>query len=142
LNRQSPSAATGDPLAAALRLEARRFGAYLLGVEPPDATVDLYVQAVEILGLVGSDKDRRLLQFMARHPWCIGLVDAGLALRRPDSTVRARLLVLSALLEARPELADRFLPAPQRAVYVGYAAIVGLRAVIKAAGGLVLVGWI
>ena len=142
MNRQPPSPSTVSPAEAALRTEARQFGAYLLGAEPPEASVELYGQAVETLGLVGSDKDRRLLQFMARHRWSIGLVDAGLALRRPDSTVRTRLLVLSALLEARPELADRFLPAPRPAIYLGYAALVGLRAVLRAASGLVLVGWI
>lgn len=142
MSRPSPDASIADPTDVDLRVEARRFGQYLIGAEPPDASVDLYAQAVETLGLVGNDKDRSLLRFMVRHRWSIGPIDAGLALRRPDSTVRTRLLVMSALLEARPELADTFLPAPHSIFYLGYAALVGLRAVINAAGGLVLVGWI
>jgi hypothetical protein len=79
---------------------------------------------------------------MGRHRWSIGFVDAGLAVSRPDSVVRTRLLVLSAILEASPELADMFLPTPKPAIYAAYAALVGLRAALKAAIGLVLVRWI
>jgi hypothetical protein len=125
-----------------VRDEARRFGAYLLSFDPPDGAVQLYVTAMNALDLAIPDADRRLLAYMVRHRWSIGFVDAGLALRRPSSAIRTKLLTMSAILEATPELADLFLPAPQRLPYAGYAAFVAIRAACKAAVGTLLVTWI
>lgn len=131
-----------DPTEAAVRDEGRRFGAYLLGVDPPEASVRLYIAAMNALDLAVPVKDQRLLSFVARHRWSIGFVDGGLALLRPSSVMRTKLLTMSAILETNPELASLFLPVHRRIWYVGYAAFVAFRAAAKAAIGIPLVIWI
>ena len=61
-------------------------------------------------------RDERTLEFVARHPRLLGIIDGGLALRRPRSVVRQRLLLMAAILEASPDHADRFLPVGSVAV--------------------------
>jgi hypothetical protein len=126
----------------ALGDEAHRFGAYLLGFNPPGSSVRLYVAAMHALDLAIPDVDRNLLAFINRHGWSIGFVDAGLAFRRPSSVIRTKLLTMSAILEVTPELANVFLPAFQPRPYAGYAAFVAIRAACKAAVGTLLVAWI
>jgi hypothetical protein len=126
----------------ALRLEARQFGAYLVGIEPPEELVHRYVQAMSALNLSVNDKDRRLLRFTSRHRWSIGFVDGALALTRPSSAIRKKLLVLSAILEATPRFADMFLPVPRRSIYGAYVIFTAVRAAFKAAIGIPLVIWI
>lgn len=133
---------TADSAEAALRDEGRGFGAYLLGFDPPEASVRLYVAAMNALDLAIPEQDRSLLSYVNRHAWSIGFVDSGLALRRPSSAIRTKLLTMSAILEATPELADVFLPSPRPILYAGYAALVAFRAACKAAIGVVLVSWI
>ncbi len=84
-------------------------------------------------------RDQRLLDFMRRHPWSIGLIDGGLALRRPGSAVRAKLLVMSAILEATPDYAPDFLPAARSPLYALYVAWVAVRAGGRGVIGSVLI---
>jgi hypothetical protein len=133
--------ATG-PGEAALRREAIRFSAYLVGIEPPEESVHLYLQAMSALDLSVTDTDRRLLRFTSRHQWSIGFVDAALALVRSNSVIRKKLLVLSAILEATPQFADLFLPVPRSRIYGGYVVFIAARAAFKAAIGILLVRWI
>ena len=133
--------ATG-PGEAALRLEARQFGAYLVGIEPPEELVHRYLQAMSVLDLPVTDKDRRLLRFTNRHRWSIGFVDGALALTRPSSVIRKKLLVLTAILEATPQFADVFLPVPRRWIYGAYVMFIAVRAAFKAAIGILLIIWI
>lgn len=106
------------------------------------ASLDLYVAAMDALALDIPEEDRALLAFVSRHTWSMGLVDAGLALRRPSSVIRTKLLVMSAILETNPELSDAFLPVRRHVLYAVYAAFVAVRAACKAAVGAVLVAWI
>ena len=124
---------------ATWRDEAERFGAYLAGTPPPAPLIDRYVAAMAARGPSVDRRDRRLLGFVRHHPWSIGLIDGGLALRRPSSAVRAKLLVMTAILEATPDYAPAFLPTPRSPLYALYIALVGLRAGVKGAIGSILV---
>jgi hypothetical protein len=96
-----------------LTREAERFSRYLIGEPPGPEEAERYRRAVEARGAVpGRERDRRLLGWMARHPWMIGPLDAGLALADPESVVRFRLCLMLAVLEASPAHCRRFLPAP------------------------------
>lgn len=119
--------------------EAKRFGAYLIGKPPAPNLVNRYVRAMGALDLPVSDREQRLLRRMVRHPWSIGFIDGGLALRRPRSVIRTKLLVLSAILEATPEHAADYLPVGRSPLYLVYAGFVAVRAGIKGLIGIFLV---
>jgi hypothetical protein len=121
-------------------LEAERFGYYLIGEPPLPEETERYRRAVELRGAhPRTERDRRLLECMVRHPWTIGPLDAGLALADPDSPVRFRLYLMLAVLEASPAHGRRFLPAPYpRVALVGLALRMTLAA-LRLALGLALV---
>ena len=112
-NRAAP-APRGEPRAQGPSgREAEHFARYLIGEPPGPMEVERYRRAVELRGAVPrTERDRRLLERMIRHPWTIGPLDAGLALIDPESPVRFRLCLMMAVLEASPAHCRRFLPAP------------------------------
>jgi len=126
----------------AIRAEAIRFGRYLIGSHPSAIVAARYAQAMASGRFEVVGRDRRTLDFLARHPRLIGMVDGGLALRRPHSAVRLRLLAMAAILEATPEHAGDYLPKGRSPVYIFYVALVAARAGIRGAIGAVLVTWI
>lgn len=124
---------------AAWRSEGKRFGRYLTGQEPRPDLVERYVAAIAARGPVLADRDRRRSDFVARHPSSLAFVDAGLALRDPGSSLRWRLLVMTAILEASPEHTGEFLPVPRRPWYALYAAAIAVRSAVRGAIGIVVV---
>ena len=93
-----------------LRDEGERFGRYLIGDSVSPMLVDRYVSAMRSMHVLAEGRDRRLLGLVERHPWLLGVVDGGLALRRPGSVIRTKLLVMSAILEATPDYTSAFVP--------------------------------
>lgn len=96
-------------LQAELTAEAKAFGRYLLGREVNARAVTLYLAAHDQTQFESDAQDRRLLKFMLRHPALIGVIDAGLAIRKNKSCVRKKLYYMLAILEAMPEYAKYFL---------------------------------
>ena len=91
-----------------LESEARLLSRYLIGREPGRELVGRYVRAEEHLG---EGPGGPLVDFVRRHPWALGPLDAACALLRPDAALRGKVLRMAAVLEACPEHAGRFLPA-------------------------------
>lgn len=124
---------------ASERREAEILGTYLLGAKPSEQAVSLYLQAMQKLEITISGSDERLLKRMLDNPAMIGLVDSGLALIRPQSVIRRKLLVYLAILESLPEYAHLFLPSSTPALYPLYILWVGIRAAFKAVAGVIIV---
>ncbi len=120
-----------------LELEASLFTRYLIGRDISPQASRLYITAV------GSSKpntaDKKLLDFMVKHPRSIGLIDAGLVIHNSTSEARRRLYVMLAILEASTENHDLFLPTKRNPFYIFAVGLSGLRAVVKAVLGLLLV---
>ncbi len=120
--------------------DARRLAGHLIGEPPTDAEAARWIEAVR-----GRDvalehaRDVRLWALSMRHPWLIGLADAGLALTDPHSPLRHRLFLMLAVLEASPRHCGRFLPAPFPRVALAGLAMRGLAAGLRAAAGVALV---
>lgn len=118
--------------------EARTLARYLIGCDADAACIQLYARAAGELRREDDVRDRKILAFALRHPWALGPLDAISALRRPKSILRAKLLLMSAILEARPEFSEKFLPADhsgmERAALLYYAA----RAVVRTLAGFAL----
>jgi len=121
-------------------VEAYLLSTYLLGSPATPVLVERYTRACATLFTDTPPADTRLLRLAGRFPWLLGPIDAGVALLRPDSVVRKKLLLMSAILEATPEHADRFLPRP--ASKVGLAALlagVGLKTAIQVPIGAAII---
>ena len=129
---------------AGLQHEAQVFARYLLGTDAPPVLVARYVAASRRL-FPGSPApaDAAVVAFARRHPWSVGCLDGASALRRSSGLLRSKLLVMSAICEASPEVGDAFLPrvvaVPLLLLRLGGA---GIAAVTQALGGLVLLKWV
>jgi hypothetical protein len=123
---------------SSLRVEADRFSRYLVGRSVSDALIDRYVAAMATAPAdVGRDAAHS--RFVARHPSMLGFVDGGVALLRRNSTLRWKLNVMSAIIEASPDHADAFLPDRRGWSSAPPVLIALVRAAIRSAVGVVLV---
>ena len=96
-------------LQADLTTEAKAFGKYLVGEEVNARAVSLYLAAHDQTQFESDAQDLRMLKFMLQHPSLIGVIDAGLAIRKNKSCVRKKLYYMLAILESMPEYAQHFL---------------------------------
>src|SRR5882672_1623057 len=110
-----------------LEQEARIFGRYLLNAEPDALCVTRYVQAMQKRPANGDAQDEKLLSLALRRPWTLGLTDGALALFKPKSALRQRLLTMTAVLETRPCYAGLFLPQERSFFYLFAALFFGCR---------------
>lgn len=119
--------------------EAEVFGKYLLSGKSPDSkSIELYLKASEMRKYdTASPRDQKILMLALRRPWLIGILDSSLALSNPESLLRQQLLLMSAILETRPNYAHLFLPKQRSFFYLFYVGFVGVRAVTKAIAGKV-----
>jgi hypothetical protein len=97
-----------------LRREAEILGRYLVKRPLDEPAVSLYVNAVRNTAGVLNERERKRLAFVRRHPWALGLVDAGLNLVDSPAEVRHRIYLMFSILEASPGYHDRFLPVRRR----------------------------
>lgn len=151
-----PSPGSGE---ARLEREAALFARYLLADQARDLTggqagdrhgdlppelVRRYVDAHRHLPLAPrTPEDLAVLALVHRRPWTLPRLDAALGLLSPRSALRAKLVTLTAILEASPHHADFFLaPPPGRARLVIELAATGLAAAFDALLGLLLVAWL
>jgi hypothetical protein len=120
-----------------LEKEARIFTHYLIGRNANAQAIQLYKDAMN--NSKPDEADRKLVDFMTAHPASIGFIDAGLVFHNASSEARRRLYVMFAILEANSEYYDLFLPKKRSPWYVFVIGYSGLRAVLKAGLGLLLV---
>lgn len=115
--------------------EAAAYGRYVMGFEIDGAARDAYARAASTLGYDASDA---ITRFVQRHPWALPGLDAALALTRPDTLLRKKLLLMAAVLETRPEYSAAFLPRDRSWMDVAGVALSVLRAGLLAVFGLIL----
>ena len=123
-----------------LTAEAKAFGKYLLGEQVNARAVSLYLAAHDQTQFESDAQDRRLLKFMLQHPALIGVIDAGLAIRKNKSCVRKKLYYMLAILEAMPEYAKYFLFDGSPLTNVLRLFFFGARGVIRMIFGYLLCG--
>jgi hypothetical protein len=120
--------------------DADRIARHLIGEAPSEAEAARWIEAVRRRAApLATARDRRLWELAMRHPWRIGLVDAGLALVDPHSPVRHRLFLMLAILEASPRHCARFLPASHSRAALAALALRGVAAALRGAAGWALV---
>ena len=121
-----------------LEHEARIFGRYLLQSEPDALSVALYALAMQKRPANGDAQDQKLLLLALRRPWTLGLTDGALALFKPKSALRQKLLTMTAVLETRPHYAERFLPQERSFLYLFAVFYFACRGALKALGGWII----
>jgi hypothetical protein len=126
-----------------LAAESVLIGRYMLGRQPPPELQERYVAAHRILfqDSAGSTPAPEL-RFIHRHPWALPLIDAGAGLLQPESIVRRKVFLMTAILEAAPIYADFFLqPRIGTVKFMCDLAWQSLRAGLKIVIGLPLFLW-
>ena len=129
-----------EPLAA----EGRLIGRYLAGIDPPGELVARYAEASRELFPDGATStDEACLDFVLRHDWSLGPLESALGLIRPDSLLRRKIVVMTAILETDPRFAERFdarCPGPARAILA--LAWLGLASSVKIVAGAALYAFV
>lgn len=123
----------------AVARECRVFTRYLIRAKPSAAIVARYSAACGVL--LGTGRSATSLEeLVRRHPALLGIAEAGCGFVARDHALRKKLLILTAILEATPEHADRFLP-PRglRPLIHLELLLTGMRAALKTAVGIPLV---
>ncbi|MCU0434766.1 MAG: hypothetical protein MUC87_15030 [Bacteroidia bacterium] len=117
--------------------EAEITSRYLLNGQTPDATsIALYAKAISMRDdTQAGTRDKKIVSLAFRRPWLLPLLDSAAALSMPNGLLRQKLLLMSAILETRPQYAHLFLPRERGFFYLFYIFFVGCRAVCKAAAG-------
>lgn len=123
----------------ALEAEAELFGLYLLGRPIHARARAMYLEAMEAAPHTLSHRDQAVMRFAARHPRTLGLLDAGLALLRPNDELRRRLFIMFSILETSPLYADVFLPKHHGIWHLGEVIYNGVKGVFKVLFGALLV---
>ena len=122
-----------------MRTEAITFGKYLLSGETPDEkSIALYEGAHQHKKIEAGEAAKKLLAFAVNNRWALGAIDGALAFKNPDHVIRRKLLVMSAVLECRPQYADLFIPKKRSFFYLIAFGWIGFRAVCKALFGRIL----
>lgn len=131
-----PPSAAGDPV----RREGALIARYLVGEPPPPELLDRWADAAGRLFAGDADPvDAAMLAFVQRHPWSLGPLDAAAGLRRPGGLLRAKVLVMAAILETSTRYAGEFLPRDTGlARFLVEAARHGTAAVLRVLAGLAL----
>jgi nucleoside-diphosphate-sugar epimerase len=98
-----------------LAAECMVFARYLIGQGPPQELVERYIVANRILlGEEESGPEEHELRFVRLNPSALPFIDAAAGLLKPESLLRKKLLVMTAILEATPIYTGSFLRKPGR----------------------------
>jgi hypothetical protein len=119
--------------------EAVVFGKYLLRQAPNEKVVELYRRAMSTTIVKPTPEDQKLLDFISKHTWSVGLIDGGLALLNTDSDVRRRIYTMLAITEAMPDYYDYYLPKKRSNWYLLSVAFVGIRGVLRTVFGAIVI---
>lgn len=122
-----------------LRREANILGRYLVKRTPHEATISLYIKALEAKPRAMNEHEHKHLAFVRHHPWALGLVDAGLTVVDSTSEVRRRIYIMFSILESTPHHHDQFLPIRRKWWYFFAISITGVIGVGKTMIGSMLV---
>lgn len=123
------------------RKEADALSRYLVGMTAPSPATADYWRAVDTLRADLDEQQREVWERMVSNMFILRCVDAGLALTFPSSPLRKRIFIMLAVLETEPSLADRFLPRDRSPFHILLIGLRGLRAVLCAVAGVLLVKW-
>src|SRR2546426_171656 len=87
-----------------LNQEGEQIARYLTGVSPPPDVLERYVEAhASLFRDAIPPPERASILFIRQHAWALPYMDAALAVLRPHSRLRSKILLMFALLETTPD---------------------------------------
>ena len=98
--------------------EAQKLSQYLIGEKCSEQTEHHYIEAVHKLNATLTETQQKTWDRMLRSKFYLKLVDSGLALSNPQSSLRKRIFIMLTLLEASPEHIRYFLPQERNIWYL------------------------
>ena len=98
--------------------EAQILSKYLTGKECPAEIAQYYSEALAKHNAVLSDSQQKTWDKMLATPFYLKLVDSGLAISDPQSSLRKRIFIMLALLETSPLYTEFFLPQERSILYI------------------------
>lgn len=122
--------------------EAEILSHYLIGESSSEKEKQLYADAQEKLDVVLSSSEKKLWNFLMRNGWAIPLADAALAVKNPSSSIRRKIFIMLAILEASPNHCNYFLPEKRNLFYLMKIFFVGTRAIARRIFGIILLKFI
>jgi hypothetical protein len=127
-----------DTASDQLHQQGDLFGRYLTKKPVNTKFIERYSQAVKAFKITPTEYDKKLLDYVIKHPWSLGLLDAALPLYRPYAELRHRIYLMLAILEASPDYQTLFLPVRRSAFHIVRLMLCSLRAIIKTVIGSLL----
>lgn len=105
--------------------ESERFYRYITGKHPSEALTARYLRATgDSTAANTSSREEKILAFVVRNGWALGMIDGALAFSSPRGLLRQRLMIMTALAETEPQNAPLFL---SRDRSFGYIFVIGTR---------------
>lgn len=126
------------------QLEANLFAKYLGAIFANERLLKKYNDAIKKLSIILTEKEEQILTKIVRIPFILPFADAGWAWMKPQSNIRKRILVMSALIETEPNYTNLFLVEKNIVFSVIRLIFRGLVALLKGVLGTVLIvilGW-
>ncbi|CAN5529501.1 hypothetical protein BH10BAC1_BH10BAC1_02680 [soil metagenome] len=120
-------------------LEAERISNYLLAIPIQDSEKNTYADAMQKLNIQFSVYEQALWNSMLKSKWKMACIDAGLAFKEPNNNARRKLFTMLAVLEASPNYTKYFLSRNFSFFYLFKVGLVGIRAVVRASIGIIIV---
>ena len=91
-----------------LRNEAHVLTQYLIGKNASEEVINLYLQALSILNIPLTEKEKLVWNRMLKNRFYLKLIDSGLAVVNKNSPIRKRIFLLLAILESQTQYSDAF----------------------------------
>ncbi|WP_435354164.1 hypothetical protein [Emticicia sp. SJ17W-69] len=126
------------------QLEASLFAKYLGAIVADERLLEKYIDAIKKLSIILTEEEEKILIKLVKEPFFLPFVDAGWALLKPQSNIRKRILVMSALIETEPNYTNLFLVEKNIAFPRIRLIFRGIAALLKGVLGTVLIvilGW-
>ena len=119
-----------------LNKEAALFGRYIIEEDVNETAIERYIQGVEKLGY---NEDNKLIDSVLTNPFLLPYVDAGLAFTDKKHLLQKKLLLMFSILETIPEYSSKFLSQPKSVFYIFTIIWIGIKGVIKAFFGIIVI---
>lgn len=99
--------------------ESERFYRYITGKNPSAELTERYLRATgKPVTSSASPREEKILAFVVRNGWALGMIDGALAFSAPRGLLRQRLMIMTALAETEPGNAPLFLSRDRSFAYI------------------------
>ncbi|HXB10477.1 MAG TPA: hypothetical protein VNZ45_00710 [Bacteroidia bacterium] len=122
--------------------EASVFSRYLIGQEPDEHSVALYIEAQKKLKISLKHREASQIKFVLLFPFTLPMIEGPMAILRPDYAIRKKLYTMFCILESSPKYHQYFLPQERKGSFLFTFLLTGVRAVFNTIAGLFIVPWI